>query len=303
MEKFDYLNLNGKLLRLFLMVYDTGSVNQAAEQLDLNQSSISYSLDRLREAFDDPLFVKSGRGIIPTEHAKNIAPRIRELIVELEVLTSKDEYCSFSDDTPVSIAANVMELLPYCNALHKALEKSMVLPSVKFLELGSRENIKQLLDSQTVDVVISVRPTELDRSLNYTEIFSFEQVCFFCGEKRGPIETIEEYCEADHAVLDFGGFTKSTIDHTLAAMSMSRRIRLKAPNIAALARLMKGTELITTMQVDLANHAMSDLDYCPAPLPAPNVNFDLIWHRRAEYSGRNMWLRNLILTTMQTYQY
>ena len=303
MENFDYLNLNGRLLRLFLAVYDNGSVNGATEQLGLNQSTISYNLEKLRDAFNDPLFIKAGRGIIPTERARILAPRIRELVVELELLTSKSEYVPSEDNEPVSIAANVMELLPYLNALHKELVKVMGNTSIRYLELGSRDNVEVLLDSQTVDMVISVRPTELSRSLNSKPVFSFQQVCYFDGKVRGPVGSIEEYCEADHAVLDFGGETKSTVDYTLAAMSMSRNVKLKSPNIAALAELIVGTSMITTMQIDLANHAMSRLDHCVAPLPLPEVNFDLVWHRRSEYSGRNIWLRNEILTTMQSYRH
>ena len=303
MENFDYLNLNGRLLRLFLAVYESGSVNGATEQLGLNQSTISYNLDKLRDAFNDPLFVKAGRGIIPTERARTLAPRIRELVVQLELLATKSEYVPSEDKEPVSIAANVMELLPYIKALHKELSRVMGNTSVRFLELGSRDNVNHLLDTQAVDMVISVRPTELNRSFNSKPIFSFEQVCYFDGNVRGPIGSVEDYCKAEHAALDFGGETKSTVDYTLAAMSMYRTIKLKAPNIMALAQLMEGTPMITTMQIDLANHAMSKLDYCVAPLPLPMVNIDLVWHRRTEYSGRNIWLRNQILTTLQSYRH
>ena len=303
MEDFDYLSLNGRLLRLFLAVYDTGSVGGATEQLNLNQSTVSYSLDRLREAFEDPLFVKSGRGIIPTERAKAIAPRIRKLLVEMQLLTSRVEYDPAMDTAPVSLAVNVMELLPYVNFLHKQLERVMTQSSFRFLELGSRENVLQLLDAQAVDLVLSVRPTDLSSSLNSRPVFSFKQVCFFDANCRSAISSIEEFCEAGHAVLDFGGNSKSTIDHTLAAMSMSREVKLKAPNIAALAALIQGTSLITTMQADLANHIMSDLDFCEPPLAIPKVNFDLIWHRRAEFSGRNVWLRQLVLSTLQSYRH
>lgn len=303
MESFDYLNLNGRLLRLFLAVFDAGSVNGAAEQLSLNQSTISYSLDKLRDVFDDPLFVKCGRGIISTERAREIAPRIREMVVEMELLTSKSEYLPSKNNESISIAANVMELLPYLNALHKELVSVTNNAPIKFLELGSRENIAHLLDAQVVDMIISVRPTELNNSLNSKPIFSFEQVCYFDGTVRGPIGSVQEFCDAGHAVLDFGGESKSTIDHTLAAMSMSRTIKLKVPNIMALSKLLEGTSLIATMQVDLTNHAMSKLDYCAAPLPLPEVNVDLVWHRRTEYSGRNTWLRNQVLTTLQSFRY
>ena len=303
MENLDHMILNGRLMTLFLAVYDTGSVNGATQQLDLNQSTVSYGLEKLREVFKDPLFVKSGRGIMPTERAKALAPRLRELVVEMELLTLKAEYDPSKDEATVAIAANIMELLPYMNAIRTKLENLMNGPSIVFLELGSRENIDPLLSAQAVDLVVSVRPTELSGMFNFKPIFSFKQVCYYDCNRRQPINSVEEYCSAGHAVLDFGGVTKSTIDHTLAAMSMSRQVKLSAPNIAALAALMKGTDLISTMQVDLANHSMSELSHCNPPFPIPDVNFDLIWHRRSEYSGRNIWLRNLVHSTMTNFHH
>jgi len=294
MEKTDYLNINVKQLKLFLIVYDSQSVSRAADELDLNQSTVSYGLDKLREVFGDPLFVKQGRGISPTEMAQRIAPQIREILLELEGLATTKLYDPAEDTSETSIATNVMELMPHCIAIKDALMKTAPKASIRFLELGSRANIRQLLETQTVNLVISVRPATLPDALQSTPLLSFEQVCYYDSACREPVTSVENYCETGHATLDFGGTAKSTIDHTLEALSMARKVKLKAPNIAALAELMKGTDYIATMQVDLKRYAMREFSHCSPPFPVPDVNFDMIWHKRSRFSAKNAWLRGLV---------
>lgn len=303
MENIDYSSLSVRQLHVFLCVLDSGSVGKAADQLDLNQSTISYSLEKLRAVFGDPLFVKSGRGIVATDRARAIAPRIREILFELQVLTSSSEYRSGGDTSPLAIAVNVMAMLPYCRALYSKIHQEAPQAPVKIVELGSRKNILGLLESQTVDAVISYRPRALQKVLNFSPLLSFEQVCYYDGEQRGPIKTLQNYCDAEHAVLDFGGKARSVVDDRLEVLSLKRNTKLHVPNIAALGGLIKGTRLITTMQYDLSRHIFSDLDYCQPPLKLPQIDFDLIWHRRSQNNERMIWLRELIKETITGFRY
>ena len=65
----DYADLDGRLLKLLLAVVETGSITGAALQLGVTQSAVSHLLDKLRAITGDPLFVKSGRGIVATQRA------------------------------------------------------------------------------------------------------------------------------------------------------------------------------------------------------------------------------------------
>ena len=55
------------ILRTLVLVYDLQSFSAAAKRLDVNQSTISYAIERLRGAFGDPLFVRNGNGVTATE--------------------------------------------------------------------------------------------------------------------------------------------------------------------------------------------------------------------------------------------
>ncbi len=72
MRKIDHLGLDGNTLQTFLTVLEEASVSKAAVRLGVSQSAVSHTLDKLRLAFDDSLFVRDGRGIIPTAKAQKL---------------------------------------------------------------------------------------------------------------------------------------------------------------------------------------------------------------------------------------
>src|SRR4051812_626886 len=54
------------LIRVFVTIYETGSVTAAAERLHLTQPTVSYGLAKLRSALRDPLFSRAPQGMQPT---------------------------------------------------------------------------------------------------------------------------------------------------------------------------------------------------------------------------------------------
>ena len=82
MSKIDYLGLDGNTLKTFLTVLEEMSVLRAAARLGVSQSAVSHTLDKLRTIFDDPLFVRIGRGIEST--AMLLAADVDETAVILQ---------------------------------------------------------------------------------------------------------------------------------------------------------------------------------------------------------------------------
>jgi len=70
-------NLDLNLIKVFDAIYVAGSVSAAAEKLGMSQPSVSRGLSRLRDYFDDPLFVRSGNGVVPTPKAAGMLESVR----------------------------------------------------------------------------------------------------------------------------------------------------------------------------------------------------------------------------------
>lgn len=74
-DTFASIDLN--LLVVFMCIYKEQSITLAAKSLGVTQPAVSNSLVKLRDKFNDPLFTRSGRGIVATPKAKKIASELR----------------------------------------------------------------------------------------------------------------------------------------------------------------------------------------------------------------------------------
>src|SRR5437764_3777908 len=80
---FNALDLN--LLRVFEALMQERSATRAGERLGLTQSAISHALNRLRYVLKDELFLRGPDGMQPTERAAEIAPRLRQGLLQLQL--------------------------------------------------------------------------------------------------------------------------------------------------------------------------------------------------------------------------
>ncbi len=71
------------LFRVFEAVYRAGSITHAARRLHLTQPAVSNALARLRAHFDDPLFAREGRRVVPTPYARGLAGEISRALGSL----------------------------------------------------------------------------------------------------------------------------------------------------------------------------------------------------------------------------
>ena len=72
------------LLPILLALHDTRSVSLAAQQLGMSQPGVSTALAKLRKAFDDPLFVRTSRGMEPTPRALALIPAARDVLARVQ---------------------------------------------------------------------------------------------------------------------------------------------------------------------------------------------------------------------------
>jgi DNA-binding transcriptional LysR family regulator len=147
----DIKNIDLNLLKALDALLDERSVTRAAERLSLTQPAMSGMLTRLRESFNDPLFVRSQRGVVPTERALELATPVKQVLAEIAVLLTPTEFDPLTASMTLSIAATdyalqavavpfVLELkkrapnirvalLPIENeSLHAQLERGVVKP-------------------------------------------------------------------------------------------------------------------------------------------------------------------------------
>lgn len=93
------------LLQTFDALFELRSTTRAADRLGLTQSAVSHALRRLRDAFDDPLFVRSGRSLQPTARALEMAPQVHAGLLQLRGALSSSRFDPAAARRTFTIAA------------------------------------------------------------------------------------------------------------------------------------------------------------------------------------------------------
>ena len=93
MAKDLFSNLDLNLLRTFIILHQERNMRKASERLFVSQPAISKALQRLRDHFDDELFVKTHHGLRATEHANMLAESISPILDDLSLaLNNSNEF-------------------------------------------------------------------------------------------------------------------------------------------------------------------------------------------------------------------
>lgn len=288
MSKLDYSDLDGRLLKLLVAVVEAGSITGAAQHLGVTQSAVSHLLDKLRAITGDPLFVKSGRGIVATARAEDLALQARELLSSMERFTLSGEFDPARWRTTFTVAANDFQrdvLLPPLMARLRAQA-----PGVALRVIPSAIPSLDMLRQEHCQLVISPRPPEGSDVLQ-KRLFEDEYRVFYDPSQREAPRTRAEYLAADHITVVYEPKRALDLDQWLLARGVKRRLRVMVPGFAGLPAFISGSALLATAPGLLRSQLMRGLASAKVPVPCPNMPMYMIWHLRHQHDPAHRWLR------------
>ncbi len=282
------LEIDGRMLRTFLAVLESGSVTAAAERLGLSQSAVSHALERLREVLGDPLFVKSGRGIAATARAEALAAPARQLLCDLEQLGRRPQFSPQDTELVLTVAANDFQrdlLLP---SFQRRLAAQ--LKSLRLIVIPSRAPTAEMLRAGRCDLIVTPRPPE-GSDLLQKRLFTDRYVCFFDPRARAAPATLEEYLAARHITVAYEDGRRLEFDELLDARGLSRSVGVAVPNFAGIAAFLSGTDMLTSLPSLMRLGPLGGFASAALPLSAPELSMYAVWHRRRHDDPAHTWLR------------
>jgi DNA-binding transcriptional LysR family regulator len=291
----DELDLDFRLLRLFLTIYDQGSVTVAAVTLGVGQPTVSHGLERLRQIVGDPLFVRAGRGITPTAHAHDMAPRIRHLMEDMRSLTRIGQFDPHNPQHSLhcTIGANDYEAAVVLSALFARAQSLAADITFKIRPVRSKQDMIGKLRDGKMDMAITVDYGGDASDIVQRSLFDENVQCYFDPRFHPePPDTLDRYCAASHARVVFDEDEGSAIDAELEKQGRSRRTVLQVATFDNLPRLIAGTRVIATLPIRLADSVMAGYAVCHCPVALPSYRFCQSWHVRNAASHSHQWLRD-----------
>lgn len=291
MSRFDHLDLDGHLLQLLLAVAEEGSVTRAAQRLGLTQSAVSHALDKLRAIVGDPLFVRSGRGIVATARAEVLAGQARLLLEQLRGFVTAGGFEPARFTGTVTVAANDLQrdlLLP---AVLASLRSAA--PGLALRVIPSGVPTPEMLRDGLCQLLITPRPPEAGDLLQ-KRLFEDRYAVFYDAAQRPAPADLADYLAAEHVTVVYEPRRALDLDQALAERGIARRFVASVPGYAGVAPFVRGTARLTTAPRLLGRGLLQGLAMAEPPLPCPALPMYLVWHVRHQADPMHGWLRQAV---------
>ncbi len=299
MKEIDHLALDGHALALFLAVLEEGSVTAAATRLGLTQSAVSHGLQKLRRIVGDPLFAKSGRGIIATAHAQVLAAKARALIDEMRTFAGGASFDPAKASLSLTIAANDFQrdlLLPGFYRRVAARVRSL-----KLRVIPSQSPTPAMLRENRCDLLITPRPPS-GIDIVQKRLLDDHYVCYYDAKAREAPATQTAYLAARHITVVYADNERLDFDRRLEASGVHRDIAISVPSFSGVPVFLRGSSMLATMPSLLASGLMRDFASVRVPLSPragalAKLPMFMVWHQRHQKDPAHLWLREQLEET------
>ncbi len=288
--------LDFRLLQVFDEIYKTRSVSRAADQLGLGQPQVSIALGKLRQHFDDPLFVRIAGNMEPTPLGEELVQPIRKAIEALNLaLGHRSVFDPASAERSFRIAMTDISQLVLLPGLWARLRKLAPGVHIDVAELSA--DTARLLEAGDVDLALGFMP-QLDAGFYQQALFRQHYVCLAStGHPRvqGSL-SLAQFEAEDHAVVTTSGTGHLFVDRELARQNITRKVALRVPNFLGAAFVVENTDLLVTVPTRLGEmlEGRGRFHAYPVPFPLPDYAVKQHWHERYHHDPANRWLRGLI---------
>jgi len=297
MNRIDHLDLDGKSLTTFLTVLEEMSVSRAAERLGVTQSAVSHTLDKLRLIFDDPLFVRAGRGIESTARARELGASVESVLDDLKSLTDLREFDPLVEQMEFTIAANDFPIQLIFPTLLKELSEQGIDPRIRFIPAGIPT--ATLLRTSRYRMLITPTPPD-DPDLEKVSLLQAKMVVFYDSTIRKPPTSWKQFAVSRYVEVRFSD-TESAL-MAVPSIDASKMIppTISVPNFSLIAPMIKGTDRIATQPAFMKLGLLKSLDSARLPFKTDTLDLFLIWHRREHDDPAHRWFRQKIIETVNS---
>jgi len=268
------------LVRVFVTIYETGSLTVSGERLFVTQSAVSQALGRMREHFDDPLFTRAGREMRPTPLADALFPALRESLAGIDrALDGIKGFDAAQSDRLFRIALSELGEIGWLPAIFAAMHRVAPLARLQVVPMEG-EDVVEWLARGSVD--LAVTPLPLSEEFEWRRVKSQRYVVAMSSVH--PLATgaltLNRYVDAHH--VDVESDSGATLLRSAQrAAGLSIRPILAVQHFATLAPLLASSaDVVATMPESIAEGWAPDWPIVTKELPFPMAEIELNLYRR-----------------------
>lgn len=299
MHRIDISRIDLNLLVVLEVLLEERHVGRTAERLRLSQSATSHALGRLRQLFDDPLFVRHAAGVEPTQRARDIQADLSQALSHVRRVVGPARFDPKMLERTFTVATHeyvVAVLMPKVSTLLLSEAPGV---DIRCVGLSYRE-LTSAFDRGEADFACGAFPGLDVKRLERTPLFADR----FIGVVRaghhalrnGRLD-IEAFTELRHVWVSMGSEPYDPVAEAMADQGRRRRIAMTVPSALSVAPVVANSDLVGVMPTRLADSlsGLFQLAMFELPVAINAVTCDLLMPAALTATPEARWLKALLL--------
>ncbi|OQS33208.1 LysR family transcriptional regulator [Chromobacterium haemolyticum] len=305
MKLLDLTRFDLNLLVVLEALWAERHVGRAAARLHLSQSATSHALSRLRTAFDDPLFTRNPRGIVPTPLTIELMPRVAAALESVRLVASpRGPFDPGRLQATLSVAATdhaILTVIAPVLAMIQAAAPDVVLK----LRPANRESALRMLDAGELDIVLGSGsfaqiPQRFDCQLVHKERFiGIARKGHPALIKRGKTlhMDLDDFARLPHLLVSPRGDTRGAVDDALERLGRTRKVSTVCTSFLAVPFMVGASESIAVVaeRVAIRMQETAQLSLFELPLALPTWEVLVIRARGRANEPSIEWITNMMI--------
>lgn len=305
MKPLDLTRFDLNLLVVLEALWVERHVGRAAERLHLSQSATSHALSRLRTAFDDQLFIRNPRGIVPTPVTVELMPRVTAALESVRLVASpRGPFDPGRLQATLAVAATdhaIVSVIAPALAKIQAAAPDVVLK----LRPADSESALRMLDAGELDIVLGSGsfvhiPQRFLCQLVHKERFvGIARKGHPALVKRGRKlhMDLDEFARLPHILVSPRGDTQGAVDDALESLGRTRKVNVTCPSFLAVPFMVGASPSIAVVaeRIALRMQETAQLSLFELPVALPTWDVLVIRARGRANEPAVEWLTSMLL--------
>jgi DNA-binding transcriptional LysR family regulator len=281
--------LDIKQLRVLQALLDLKNLSQVARKMGLTQQAISEQLRKLRDLFDDRLFIRQGNNMVATPKALSMQQPINHILQQLEALLEPDVFTPQTHKGIFTISATdyaTQALLPQLFNITRRKAPGLKLIVRDF----ASDNVNQLITAGELDLLITF-PEFIPDNLAYVTLFEEQHLCITgCDNEyvKEPLTLAQIAAHPQLVVSPSRANLRGSHDQWFSERGLKRNIVMSVPSFSAVPDILHTTDMIAFYPARLLpSSKVKQLEVAALP---PTFKVIAAWHPRSSDSPIHRWL-------------
>lgn len=296
------MNLSKVDLNLFIVfdaIYTEANLTRAGQIVGITQPAVSNALSRLRETFNDPLFVRTAQGMVPTPMAQNIIGPVRNALQLLRVSVQESRiFNPLQANKTFRISMTDLIEAVILPPLFQRLRRQAPAVQIESFLAKRRETTKELAAGR-IDFAVDA-PLNTDPQVRHVKLLEDRYVCAM--RKGHPLAkdkiSLDDYLSLTHIHISSRRSGLGLVDLALGKMGIQRKIALRSQHYLMASQVMQQTDMAMTVPESFAHrHGLHAVELPVNDVPAQETH--LYWHESTDQDPANRWMREQLIELCQ----